>query len=103
MLQLHNLMKVSHAVACPIVFILFYDQSWQGGVFKFMKIDYFSSVFSPLGPFSQVFGKVKEWLILELHEMIRVLHTVVCPMGFNFLCDRAQQGGVLKLAKMIIF
>ena len=103
MLQLHNLMKLSHVVACPIVFILFYDQSWQGGVFKFMKIDYFSSVFSALGHFSQVFGKVKEWLILELHEMIRVLHAVACPMGFNLLYDRAQQGGELKLAKMIIF
>ena len=31
--------------------------------------------------------------------MIRVPHVVACPMDFNLLCDRGQQGGVLKLTK----
>ena len=30
------------------------------------------SIFSHLGPFPQVFRQVKEWLILECHEMIKV-------------------------------
>ena len=52
-----------------------------------------------MDPFSQVAIKVKKWLILEVHEMIRVLHLVACPMVFNLLCDRVHQGGMLKLVK----
>ena len=40
---------------------------------------------------------MKEWLILELHEMIRALHVVACPVDFNLLCDLGQQLGVLKI------
>ena len=32
---------VSHVVACPIVFILLFDQGRQGGVLKLMKNDHF--------------------------------------------------------------
>ena len=35
------LIRVSHVVALLAVFILFYGQSWQGGVFNTMKIDHF--------------------------------------------------------------
>ena len=35
------MIKVSHIVACPIVFIFFYDRDWQGGVLKNMKNDNF--------------------------------------------------------------
>ena len=35
--------------------------------------------------------------MLELHEMIRVLHVVALPMDFNLLCDLGQQLGVLKM------
>ena len=34
------------------------------------------SIFYHFGPFSQVFGQVKEWLILELHEIIRISNVV---------------------------
>ena len=34
--------------------------------------------------------------MLKLHEMIRVLHLVACPMNFNLLCDLGQQLGGLK-------
>ena len=61
------------------------------------------SIFSRLGPFSQVFGQVKEWDMLELHEMIRVSYLVACPMVFNLLCDLSRQGGVLKLTKKVQF
>ena len=37
--------------------------------------------------------------MLEMHEMIRVPHVVTGPMGFNLLCDRGQQGGLLKPRK----
>ena len=56
----------------------------------------FFGVFSRLGNSPQAFGQVKEWLILELHEMIKVPHGVTCPMDFNFLCYRGQQRGVQK-------
>ena len=40
-LELHETIRVSHAVACLIVFILFYVQDWQEGVLKHMKNDNF--------------------------------------------------------------
>ena len=59
----------------------------------------FFSVFSRLGQFLQVFGQVKEFLILGLGEIIRVLHLVGCPMDFDLLCDLGQQREVLKRMK----
>ena len=41
MLELKKTIKVSHVVAYSIVFILFYERSWQGGVLKVMKNDDF--------------------------------------------------------------
>ena len=64
----------------------------------FEKGSIFSS-FIRLGTFPQVFRQVKEWLILELHEVIRVLHVVACMMDFNLLCYQGKQEGVLKLMK----
>ena len=52
-----------------------------------------------MGTFPQVFRQVKEWLIFELHEVIRVLHVVACMMDFDLLCDQGKQEGVLKLMK----
>ena len=42
------------------------------------------------------------WLILELHETIRVSRVVSCmPDGFFFLlCDLGRRGEVLKLMKI---
>ena len=80
-------------------FFLFYGRDWQEGVFKIMKIDNFFGIFSRLGPFPEVFGQVKEWLIFELHEMIKVPYAVSCPMDFNLLCGPVQKGGVLRLMK----
>ena len=98
------MIKAPHVIACPIVFILFYGWDWRGGVFKVIKNDLFVCFFVFLtvwaGPFPQVFRQVKEWLILELHEVIRVLSVVACPIDFNLLCDRSPEGGVLKLMKI---
>ena len=41
------MIRMSRLVACPIVFILFYDRDWQGGIIKVMKKDHFL-VFLPV-------------------------------------------------------
>ena len=68
--------------------LMSYDQGCQGRVFKVMKNDHFLNIFRRLGPFPQFYEQVKEWFILELHEMIRVLHVVVFPIDFNLLWNR---------------
>ena len=50
-----------------------------------------------LSPFPHSFGQVKEWVILKLHEMIRVSHVVACPIVFVLLYNRVGHGGVLKM------
>ena len=45
------------------------------------------NIFNHLGPFLEPFGLVKEWLTLEQHEMIRVLHLITFPVSFKLLCD----------------
>ena len=37
MLELHKIIRLSHVIACTIVFILFYERGWQGGVFKLLR------------------------------------------------------------------
>ena len=64
-------------------FILFYEPILLEDCSKLWKWSFFG-VFSRLGPFLQVFGQVKEWLILKLDEMIRIPHVVACPM--NLIC-----------------
>ena len=56
-----------------------------------------------LGPFFQVFLEVKKFLILELHEMIRVSHVVAWSIIFILLCDLSRHRGVLKLMKNDLF
>ena len=41
MLKLHKIIKKSHSVVSPIDFLVFYQQVWQGEVFKVMKNDHF--------------------------------------------------------------
>ena len=41
MLEMHKTIRVLHVVACPIVFILFYERGWQGGVFTLIRNDHF--------------------------------------------------------------
>ena len=61
-----------------------------------------SSIFSilkHLDPFNQVFRKVKEWLLLELYEMIRVPHAFASPLVFILFYDRGWQVEVFKFMK----
>ena len=46
---------------------------------------------------------MKEQLILELQEMIRILHVVPLPIDFNLLCVLGQELGVLKILLFKIF
>ena len=48
MLELQEMIRVLHVVPYSIVFILFYGQGWQGGVFKVMKNDFFFYIFLPV-------------------------------------------------------
>ena len=64
-----------------------------------MKNDNFFSIISRLGLFRLVFGQVNEWPILELHEMIRVLHLVACPVTFILFYGRDWQARVFKFMK----
>ena len=58
----------------------------QGGVFKVLMNYHTLVFFNRLGPFPHVLGQVKEWLISQLHEIIRAPHVRACPMDFNLLC-----------------
>ena len=69
-LEFHEIIRMSHVIACLVIFILFYDLDQQGGVFKLMKNDHFI-VFLLVWNLSQVFKQVKEKHISEVHEMIR--------------------------------
>ena len=90
------MIRVSHVMTFPILFILFYDRDWQGEVFKVMKKWLFFSVVSHLDPFPLVFGQIKEWLMLELHERIRMPHAVSCPFVFILFYGQDWEGSVLK-------
>ena len=57
------------------------------------------SAFSRLRHFPEVFGQVKKLLILQLHEMMRMLRIVACPIVFILFYGRDWQGGVFKLMK----
>ena len=82
----------SAACSCvPIIFVLFDDADWQGGLLKLMKNDHFFSIFSRLGPFPQVFGQVKRRFMLKLHKIIRVSHVVASSIVFILFCERSWQ------------
>ena len=88
--------------ACSLLpnFFYFALWSWLAGKSSqtFEKCSILS-IFRHLGPLPQVFGQVKEWLVIELHEVIGVPHVVLCAVDFNLLCDWGQQGGMLRPVK----
>ena len=48
---------------------------------KLWKMMFFS-MFSRFGPFPHPWWKLKEWLISELHEMVKVPPVVAYPLDF---------------------
>ena len=62
-----------------------------------------SNFFSRLGLFPQVFGQVKEWLILELHEIIKNSHILTCSIVSILLRHLVRHGVVFEHIKMVSF
>ena len=76
----------------------FWWRSPRRGAQIYKKLS-FTGFFTRLGPFPHVFRHVKMWLILELHEIIRVSHLVTCPVVFILFNDWGWHGGVTKIVK----
>ena len=66
---------------------------------KLMKNHHFLVFLAVWVFFPQVFRQVKEWIKLKLHEMVRLLHVVTCPIGFVWFYDRNWHRGVPKVMK----
>ena len=45
----------------------------------------------PFGIFIEVSGQFKDWIILEMYEMVKVAHVVACAIVFILLCDQGWQ------------
>lgn len=88
---------MSRVVACPIAFILLCNLDRQRGVLKLIKTAQLQEFLAIFVLFSQFLEHVKESFTLELPEIVKVLHAVVCPMVFNFISYRDWQGQVLKI------
>ena len=59
----------------------------------------FSDIFSCLGYYSPIFGQFIEYLLLKLHEMIRMSHVVEFLIVFIVLGNLGWHGKVLKCMK----
>ena len=79
------MIRVSHVIACTIVFVLFCDLGWYGGVLKQYEKWSVDSIFSHYGLFSQDFGQVLAQIILSLVKIVRVCCIFVSPMLFVLL------------------
>ena len=88
------MIRVPHVAACSVVFSLLCGLGRQAGVLRFIKNAHFLIFLGVWVLF--LFGQVKEWLILELHEMIKVSHILACPIVFILPCYLGQHGRVLK-------
>ena len=64
-LELHKIIKVLHKVVCSIVFILFFEQSWQGEVFKVMKTDHILVLLAVWVLFLKILGRLRDELCLN--------------------------------------
>ena len=58
MLELHKIMQMSNLVAFETVVILFYDQNWQGEVFKVIKNDHFLVFLAVWGLIPKFLGRL---------------------------------------------
>lgn len=76
-LKLHEMIRVSHVVACPTAFFTVRGYS----VIRKMII------FRYLGALPNNFRQVKEWPVLELHRIIRVSYVALCQIVFILLFD----------------
>ena len=99
MIQLHKIIRASHAIGCPIVFLLFYEWGWQGGVFIIMKNDHFLEFLAVWVLFPKFLSR---WEVSYIRNVWNN-KVVALPMDFNLVCDLGQQLGVLKMLLFWIF
>ena len=98
-LELHEMIRVSYAVAYPFFFILLCDYGWHGGVIKFIKNSQILSIFNCCGSFSKGFGQFLAQIILSLVKIVRLCCIVACSMLFILFWDRVRDETVLKRMK----
>ena len=91
------MIRVLRVAACLVVFILLCDLGRSAGrsAHTYQKRSLFN-IFRRLGLFIQVFGQVKEWLLLELHKMIKLAPILACPILLILLCDLGRHEVALK-------
>ena len=95
--------EIIRAVAWPIAFFFLWTRLARRSVSVQSYENWsFFCVFSRFCPFLQVFGQTNDWSILEVHEVIRVLHMVACANDFSFIVGIGREK-CSKLWKMIIF
>ena len=81
------MIRVSHVIAFPVVFVLLRDLIWHGGVLKQYENWSIFSIFARCGPFSQDFGQVLGQIILSFVKIVRVCCIFSCPILFALLRD----------------
>ena len=74
------MIKVPYVAACSVVFSLLCGLGRPAGVIRLIKNAHFLIFLAVWVLF--LFEQVKEWLILELHETIKVSHILACPIVF---------------------
>ena len=82
-LESHEMIRILHVAVGLMVLIFLCVIYRQGGVLRLMKSGSISSIFNCSGLFLQAYKQVKERLILEMHEMIRL--SFLCAVFFSFL------------------
>ena len=97
-LYLIKIKTVCFIVLCRILLVFFGIEGDREECKNLRKIVN-SKYFCRLGPFPQVFEQVEEWLMLELHEMIRFPYVATCSVVFSLLCNLGRPVGVLRLIK----
>ena len=91
--------EIIRAVAWPIAFFFLWTRLARRSVSVQSYENWsFFCVFSRFCPFLQVFGQINDWSILEVHEVIRVLHMVACANDF-FFYSRDWPGKMFKVMK----
>ena len=73
------MIRMSYVVECPIVFFSFVTLVGRKQCQNVWKMLNFN-IFRRLRHFRQVLRQVKAWVILELQDIIRVLHVDACPI-----------------------
>ena len=84
-LKLHEMIRLPHEVACPVVFLFVLWSRLAGRSAQMYERYSVFSIFSRLGPVPHVFGQVKGLLMLKLHKIKYMAHIVACHILFFYI------------------